>query len=120
MQYIHLNDDSYILHTSKGIATLNRKTFNFHTIKHLINKGVEECEVLPLLETPELPNGLYELYLSKDINVMHIKHIQKEGGVTWSSLNSAQVHDVSAENVTFVGVYANEQDIMADWPEYII
>ncbi len=66
MQYIHLSDDSYILHTSEGITTLTRKTFNFHTIKRMINEGAEEDQIFPLLEPPELPDGLFELFLYKD------------------------------------------------------
>lgn len=120
MQYIHLNDDSYILHTSEGMTTLNRKSFNFHTIKSLINKGADEDKVLPLLETPELPNGLYELYLDENNNDMHIKHMKKEGEVNWSTLGSGNPGAITADSGTFMGVYASEQDIMSDWPEYII
>lgn len=121
MQYIHLNDDSYILHTSEGMTTLNRKSFNFHRIKKLISEDAEEGEILSLLETPSLPDGLYELYLHPDSDTMAIKHLKDGGSVTWTNLNNENTI-INTDNpfVEFIGVYASEQDIMADWPEYCL
>ena len=122
MQHVHLNDDSYILHTSKGMTILNRKTFNFHRIKTLLKKGVEEETVLPLLVTTSMPNGIFELYLHEDTDTMMIKHIINGGIDTkWSRLNNIdKAPSASAGDSKFIGVYVSEQDIMADWPEYLL
>ena len=122
MQHIHLNDDSYILHTSKGMTTLNRKSFNFHTIKTLLKKGAEEVDILPLLETPSMPDGIFELYLHQSTDTMMIKHILADGTcVEWTRLNNVTVECDDVHNTSkFVGVYVSEQDIMADWPEYLL
>ena len=122
MQYIHLNDDSYILRTSEGMTTLNRKTFNFHTIKALLKKGAEEEDILPLLKTPDMPNGIFELYLHQKTDTMMIKHTTDGGvAVEWTRLNNETTvcHDEDGAR-KFVGVYVSEQDIMADWPEYLL
>ena len=122
MQYIHLNDDSYILRTSEGMTTLNRKTFNFHTIKTLLKKGAEEEDILPLLKTPSMPNGIFELYLHQPTDTMMLKHILNGGiDVEWTRLNNNETFCNDEANARkFVGVYVSEQDIMADWPEYLL
>lgn len=122
MQHIHLSDDSYILHTSKGMTTLTRKSFNFHKIKTLIKKGVDESEILPLLEIPDMPNGIFELYLHADSDTLIIKHIRNGGIFTeWKNLNNANILlNADAVPLTFMGVYVSEKDIMADWPEYLL
>ena len=122
MQHIHLNDDSYILHTSKGITTLSRRSFNFHKIKTLIKKGAEESDILPLLETPEMPNGIFELYRHPNSDTLIIKHILNGGiSVEWTNLNNVNlVLSVDEAPLEYMGVYVSEQDIMADWPEYLL
>lgn len=122
MQHIHLNDDSYILHTSKGITTLNRRSFNFNKIKTLIKKGAEEADILPLLSIPEMPNGIFELYLHVDSNTMLIKHMLHGGMTTnWSNLNNVStIINHQEAPLQYQGVYVSVEDIMEDWPEYIL
>jgi len=123
MQYIHLNDDSYILHTSQGIKNLNRKSFNFNKIKRMINKGAAEEDILPLLVTPELPDGIYQAYIVPEEHAMYYMHMTKhpQEGVVHTSYNLAgeQKH-FTAHSATFVGVYASKADLVLDWPEYTI
>ena len=122
MQHVHLNDDSYVIHTSKGMSILNRKTFNFHTIKTLLKKGADEDTILPLLKTPSMPDGIFELYLHQDTDTMLIRHILSDGiRVEWSRLNNIDTYCADEENTRkFIGMYVSEQDIMADWPEYLL
>lgn len=120
MQYIHLNDDSYILHTSKGVATLNRKMFNFNKIKRLISNSAAEEKILPLLEPPKLPDGLYEAYLHQD--TMYIKHTcdtADDCKITWNKAGSKNLTD-SVPDAKFMGVYTSEDELIADWPEYLL
>lgn len=121
MRYIHLNDDSYIIHTSKGLVTLTRKSFNFNKIKRMLKKGVEEEDIFPLLTTPPLTDGIYEAYLNTDEQYMCYLHTQETPkGVTqtYLSLNGVQISKL--DNDKFVGIYASKQDLLDDWPEYRI
>lgn len=119
MRYIHLNNDSYILYTSKGMVTLTTKSFNFHKIKNFLDKNVEEEEILPLLETPELPDGVFEAYLSKD-NQMLYKHFSNDPKKQVRVLKLNDFGADSIEDLTFIGVYASKKDLMDDWPEYLL
>lgn len=123
MQYIHLNDDSYILHTTQGVKNLNRKSFNFNKIKRMIKKGAAEEDILPLLITPKLPEGIYQAYIVPEEQAMYYMHIAEhpeEGVVNTSySLAGEQKH-FTVHSATFVGVYASKSDLIEDWPEYTI
>lgn len=122
MQHIQLSDDSYVINTSEGMKMMNLKSFNFHKIKSLLAKGVGEDKVLPLLETPTLPNGLFELYLCEDSDTLYVKNITEGNPPSWSTINHKEgsLLITNEENVKFMGVYASEKEIMADWPEYVI
>ena len=123
MQYIHLNDDSYILHTSKGMTTLNRKTFNFHTIKNLIKKGAEEAQILPLLETPKLPDGLFELFIHEEEDkpaVLSVKNTKSDGNPVWGPLGGTGLCHPYEDDSDYLGMYACEADMISDWPEYCL
>jgi hypothetical protein len=123
MQYIHLSNDSYILKTSKGIHNFTRKSFNFNKIKKLINKGAPEEKVIPYLETPKLTNGIFELYINTGIDKMFYCHIEEHNGRVYSEyywLGGEDEDYVDESKEEFVGVYASKEDIIEDWPEYII
>lgn len=123
MRYIHLNDDSYIIHTSQGVKTLNRKSFNFNKIKKLVKNGAAEEDILPLFATPELPDGIYQAYLGgEEKHYMCYSHITEgpEGvkELYYSLTSGAQVSKKPEDK--FMGVYASKADLIADWPEYTI
>jgi hypothetical protein len=124
MRYIHLTNDSYILHLSTGLTTVTLKSFNFHKIKKLINKGAEEAEILPLLETPPLPDGIYEAY-PVDSEHFYYLHTSKTGTQQLKRLGNDEVIIALAEEKKtelkpfFAGVYASLEDLEEDWPEYL-
>jgi len=125
MQYIQLSNDSFILHTKKGATQVSRSNFNFTKIKNLISKGTDEESLLPLLEPPELPNGVYEAFEVPTLNKMYYKHTSNDNA-NFSSYY-AEVGAGSANELTtkpaggvFVGVYASLKDLHYDWPEYLL
>jgi hypothetical protein len=124
MHYIQLNDDSFILKTKKGPITLTRKNFNFNKIKNMLKQQKSEEEILPFLDPPELPEGLYYFYLIPNINQVFYEHIQdtREGiNTVYKDMSGNYVqYDTDKELVKLLGVYASFNDIIADWPEYTI
>lgn len=123
MRYIHLNDDSYIIHMTKGMVTLNRKSFNFNKIKRMLRNDAAEGDILPLLTTPCLNDGIYQAYLIPKENIMFINHLVEtpsgmETTTDWLSRSSDSKFD--KDDIKFMGVYASKADLIADWPEYTI
>jgi hypothetical protein len=127
MQYIQLSDSSFILHTTKGAVTVNRTSFNFTRIKAMLDKGtLQEYNLLPLLEPPELPDGVFELYESITCKLVY-KQTRELKGVVYSDYKIVGTEtvmiDISEgllETLVFLGVYASVKDIMFDYPEYFI
>jgi hypothetical protein len=127
MQYIRLNDSSYILHTSKGAVTLNRTSFNFNKVKVMLDKGtLQEYNLLPLLEPPELPDGVFELYMPYT-GRLYYKQTREVEGVVKSHyywVGDEYEHDMVSDEISgtaeFLGVYASIKDIMFDYPEHFI
>lgn len=122
MQYIHLNDDSFVLRTSNGMSTLTRKSFNFNKIKRLLKKGAEEEKILPLLEPPKLPNGVFQAYLDLSKKcLMYTNLYEKDGQVVHEFyLMDGTPYFFDPNNSKFMGVYASKADLISDWPEYAI
>ena len=121
MHYIRLSNDSFILHTSIGLQTITRKTFNYNKIQKYIVKGEPESKILPLLEVPPLPDGIYEAYKSNDqLLYMHTANsgMQEVKDVKTGRVQTLDVEDIE-KNTEFVGIYASFEDLVEDWPEYI-
>jgi len=121
MQYIHLNNDSYIIHTSQGAFTLTRESFNFNKVKRLLSNDAEEDKVLPLLTPPELPDGVFKAFLTYSGEVMYILHYQEEDGtITTTCQNFNGVNMAHSPDAKLMGIYASKEDLILDWPEYTI
>lgn len=123
MQYIHLSNDSFILKTSNGnMHTLTRESFNFNKIKRLLSNDAPEETIMPLLETPKLPNGIFKAYVNLNNTIMYYQHIKnnKDGTVTTSMhYIDGKLFDTAA-HMKFVGIYASKEELILDWPEYTI
>lgn len=121
MQHVKLSNDKYIIQTSKGMYTLTPCSFNFNKIKKLINYNASEEEILPLLKTPELPDGVYKAYLIPSQGVMHIMHIKEtplDVIKLYTTMDGTEINEPN--DAKFVGIYASKQELIADWPEYTI
>ena len=126
MQYIELNNSSFILHTRKGSTHVSRSSFNFNKIKAMIKEGTGEEFLLPLLEPPELPNGIYEAYESIKLNKMYYSHKTDKNGVFEEYIcvlgqdPSTQQFLINSDDYVFVGKYASLKELYYDWPEYLV
>lgn len=120
MDYVQLSNDVLILHTSKGICNLNRYSFNFNLILDLLKQNASEEKILPLLKTPDTPNGVYFAYLHKKTDVLFLKH-KLNGNENIIVLGNSKVSFTDDQNNhTFLGVYSSIEDVNRDWPEYVI
>ena len=125
MQYIQLTDSSYILSTSEGTKTITNRSFNYNKIKHLIDLGATEEEILPLTVPPVLEDGLYEAYLIPKLDAMYVSH-KTQGNVDyiWVSKEFEDrryaLDDIPSEAKQYLGMYTSMNDVYADWPEYTL
>ena len=123
MQYIQLNDNSYVLHLSTGLRTIKRRSFNFHKIQKLINEGADVENILPLLEVPPLPNGTYEAYELPEGKMIYL-HTSEKGVQTLNNLVGEKAIPYTLDQLVaelkFVGIYASIEDLEEDWPEYLL
>ena len=125
MKYIETSDGKLHLNTLRGTAVVSNRSFNYHKIKKLLKKGAKGKEILPLLEQPAMPDGIYEAFLIENKNLMYYIHTTttNTGGPTSTvrCLNGDNhVSNVNAEQGNFVGMYLSVKDILEDWPEYAL
>lgn len=116
MQYIRLANDAYILKLESKVYNFNKNSFNFHKIKKLISNKASKEEILPLLTTPKLPNGIFKAYVNSKNELYYINVTNKEKNI-YMLKKDADVSTGADDN--FLGVYASVKDIIADWPEYL-
>jgi hypothetical protein len=119
MQYIQLNNDTFILNTSKGVYTLTRESFHYKKIKALVIKEADESQVLPLLKPVSLPNGIYKGYASAD-GVLFYTLIHNTAVTASMYIHGTEVPDNILHTAVFLGVYSCLQDLIDDHPEYVI
>ena len=123
MQYIQLSN-SYIINTLQGTYTLTKESFHFNKIKRLLAKNVSENEILPLLKSPKLSNGVYKAYLILDTKEMYYVHIQNtdiEIIQEFNMLNGTDFKEITDKQITeFMGIYTSKEELISDWPEYLI
>lgn len=119
MQYIQLTNDHIILQTSGGPRSVTRESFNYVTIQRKLLKGCTEEDILPLLDIPELPNGRYKVYIDSSTNELVYKHYTNDYTTTCLNLKGEKSSYIKP-TATFVGMYASIEDILEDWPEYVL
>lgn len=121
MQYVRLDNNSYIVNLTTGMATITRKSFNYHKIKRLIEKNAAEEDILPLLVPPETPNGVYEVYFKPQTDTLYYlnqKGFNDDG--TPRTMGGSVYYQADTTQDDFLGIYASIEDIYVDWPEYSI
>lgn len=126
MHYVKLVNNNVLLRTSEGVVTLTPRSFNFRKVLRLLDKGAEEEEVLPLLVTPKLPDGLFEVYVNEEANylILH-NYVEKEGGtqeITTEVFGTTESYrNLPKTKLTdLAGVYASKAAVIEDWPEYML
>lgn len=117
MHYIHLTNDTYVISTSKGIFSFSPNSFNFNKVKNLIKQNCDEKDILPLTEPPSLTNGLYKAYLTPKDTLVYTHFIDEVTFNTYDLKND--IIDLPKHS-TFLGIYTSKQELIEDWPEYLI
>jgi hypothetical protein len=122
MTYIQLKQNRYLIKTSKGPKVINPESFNYHKIVSLLENNSEESEILPLLEPPDLPNGVYEVYLNEQVNKLFYKHWAHSASFSQTLWVTKPSERASTDTCVakYIGTYASIQSIQEDWPEYFI
>lgn len=121
MQYVKLDNNSYIVNLSTGMAHITRKSFNYNKIKRLIDKNAAEEDILPLLIPPETPNGVYEVYFNSESDILYYLQMKdSEIEISPKTIDGTTYYQADDIKDVFLGVYASIEDIYADWPEYAI
>lgn len=123
MQYIQLKKDTYIVQTSEGPKTIHPYMLNFNKVLRLLKQNAKEEDILALLDSTELHDGIYEAYYHKDSNNIFYSFFAKEpknlrDAALISLKDNGIATDISKEDCEFLGVYASLQDIKLEWPEY--
>lgn len=125
MKYIETVDGNLHIRTLAGTRVISNRNFNYKKIKTLLEEGAKSKEILPLLEEPAMPDGMYEVFLLEEENLMYYLHTitTDTGGPvsTVKCLNGAtELRDDYASRAKFAGVYVSVEDIIDDWPEYAL
>ena len=123
MQYITINDGSFILKVGGSTKTFSIKSFNYHKIKRAIKEERSEEFITSLMKTPSLPEGVYELY-SKGTRLYATQYKDTEEPII-HIINSGQDNALNTiyESKTakkFLGVYESLKAIKEDWPEFFL
>ncbi len=122
MQYVQTNKNEYVVHFSTGLVSLNKYSFNFHKILKLLKADAAEELILPLLKTPVLPNGCYYAYEYPEKGFMTYTHVKNDGTTVAHYLNdtSNKTHPTQVLEENLVGVFASVEEIMDEYPEYLL
>ena len=108
LTYLKLKDDSVIINLPSGPHTINPYTVGYKQIIEALNSDIQLSEFLPLL-LPKLPNGIFYAY---DVNNELLVVVTT--GIKSSTLTSLP------SNAIFLGAYASKEDLLNDYPEYLL
>ena len=122
MQYIQTSRNEYILQLSSGLKHLTNQSFNFHKILRLVREGYAETDIVELLIPPVLTDGCYYAYEYPEQNTMKYVHIDDEGRSTTTNLRPTDENfkGTALDAEKLVGVYVSLNDLMEEWPEYLL
>jgi hypothetical protein len=122
MQYIKLSNDSFAIATSQGMYTLTRQSFNFNKLQRLLKEETDEETVLELLQPVDTKEGVYELFLTALDILYYIHYVGTNTEVKILSDSSPDSPDciVTPKVHKLLGVYTSKQDMIEDWPEYLL
>ena len=115
LTYLKLKDDSVVINLPSGPHTINPYTVGYKQIIKALTSDTQLSEFLPLL-SPKLPNGIFYAYdVNNELLVVvttgESKSIKYLGGNSLASLPS---------NAVFLGAYASREDLLDDYPEYLL
>ena len=125
MKYIETVDGNLHIRTLAGTKVISNRNFNYKKIKTLLENGAKSKDIFPLLEEPAMPDGMYEVFLLEEENIMYYLHTTTTdtGGPISSRTRldgKTSLSDDHASRAKFAGVYVSVDDIIEDWPEYAL
>lgn len=117
MNYSILNNDCYVVVTSKGMKTFDKYHLNFSKLVDVITSTEpSEKEFLKLMVQPQTPNGVYTAYEEGESMVLFYSITKDTTEYYSADGNSAK----KPSALTFLGVYASLQELMEDNAPYLI
>lgn len=119
LQYLLFKDRSITIILPSGPITIPHTTVNYRPILQLLQKAAPDEQILSLLNTPT-PDGIFSAYTYKD--TLYIQHIAADYSTVYYMAGKGLDH-VSAtipSTAVFQGSYASKEDLISDWPEYLI
>lgn len=118
IKHILMADKSIILQLSTGPKTITPRSFNYNKIVKLL--PTTEEELLPLLQTPPLPNGIFYFYLD-DHDKYWVTIIHKDtSNLLLRNSNFIHTRGFPTKHRELLGTYASIDDIKFDFPELFI
>lgn len=122
MQYIQTKSNEYVLHLSSGLVHLTSSSFNFQKIIRRLKENCREEDIVELLVPPVLTDGCYYAYEYPEHHMMKYVHVGNTGCVSINNLipTSNGGDDIPIDEDKLVGVYASLEELMEDWPEYVL
>ena len=118
LTHVLLPDGTIIFQLPAGSHFVTPLSFNYRKIYR--NLPISEEDLLPLLKTPLLPDGIFYLYQHDDTisyhqisNTTNNRFILKDG-----KFRSYSTNDQNYQK--HIGVYASLTDIINDYPEYFL
>ena len=121
LPYLLTNDDTIIIQLSSGPKFVYLYSFNYWKIKKNIETLTED-EILELLKTPPLPDGIRRLHVIKNkLFLIHIQDTSESSYILDGGMFRNTTADVAGTpGSKFLGVFATTDDIKDAFPEYFI
>ena len=111
-------DGTIVLQLSSGPVFVGPRSFNYNKIRRAL--PLPEDRLLPLLEPPELPNGIFYLHHYNDsLAVVQLTDNYTKHFVLTNN-KFQEVVSLQQDNGPIAGIYADMDDIANDFPEYFI
>lgn len=125
MNYIALNNDTYVLRfNGKTVRISKKQTIGFSKIVQLLKEGGREEEIAELLA--EKPSKLpVQLYLNTTTNDMTAVLIGSDNYLEYVFLKTGKQYRPSTgfednPDIEFIGLYKSLNDVKEEWPEYCL
>ncbi|AGM47036.1 hypothetical protein AD45P3_00490 [Alteromonas phage vB_AmaP_AD45-P3] len=125
MNYIALNNDTYVLRFNGKTTRISKKqTVGFSRIVQILKEGGDKEEIIKILSEKQIKRPV-RLYLSTKSNQMTAVFLNDDGYLRYLDLKSGKEYTPHANfenepDTDFVGLYASLNSVKEEWPEYCL
>ncbi|AGM47152.1 hypothetical protein BZG00_15730 [Salinivibrio kushneri] len=125
MNYIALNNDTYVLRFNGKTTRISKKqTVGFSRIVQILKEGGDKEEIIEILSEKQIKRPV-RLYLSTKSNQMTAVFLNDDGYLRYLDLKSGKEYTPRANfenepDTDFVGLYASLNSVKEEWPEYCL